>query len=676
VVTNTSASPAIAHVPENVTTLGVEIRGDTATQVIEVHAGRTLSGRNEVRVGANGRVDLNGGTLATNRWVNVRAGGEVGGDGTIAGDVYNEGTLSPGRRNDSPEWPHAAPPPLPPINLNTGTLTAVSFNFTGIQDDVPVTQTNFLSQYIELTDGLDFGPSVGPRWGSGGTDAGNELNVIGHTASSLAAAKTNGDYITFTVSPIDGVGIVPGNVSFRVWRNGGSAARNFAILSSVDNFTTALAQATYTDTGSAAQHTLTAIIPAIPDANALTGPIEYRLYAWGATSTTGGTHVNLASLNAKFVAVPTLEFDFSGVQDNAPLTALRRQNANLSLTAGLNFGPGVASRGANNAGNEFHVAGFSTDSTLQSALTNDDYLTFSVQPIAGMAMYPDSVSFTLWRQSGGSAADYALFSSIDGFTDGLELVQSHVATTGPANQQTVIGTFTNAQPTTNPVEFRLFGWNAANSLDSTHIVGASMRARFASVSGTPIDPTGRLIVQGDLYHLAGGVIAIGLGGTSVGFDYDTIDVSGDVELEGDLVVSFDNVGGNPFEPALNDSFDILTANQIIGAFQNVTLPTLSWQYNWRLDYLGDAVKLVVMATGDFNDDGIVDTADYLVWAKRGGTPAEYDVWNSQFGQLVASGSGGYVDASTNSIVPEPATFALAAAMLLGSAIVRRRRPES
>ena len=280
VVKNSAASAAIAHVSTNVSTLGIEIQGGTAKQVVEVHAGRTLSGRNEVRVGANGRVDLTGGTLATNRWVNVRSGGEVRGDGDIIGDVYNEGVISPGRTNDSPAWPIAAPPALPPINLNTGGCHGVNFNFTDIQDDVPIARVSTISQFLELTHGLDFGPSVGPRWGSGGTDEGNELNVIGHTATSLAAAKTNGDYITFTVNPVAGAGIVPTGVSFRLWRNGGTAA---AILRSSRVSTAsppALAQATYTDTGIGAQHTLTASIPAVADVNAYSTPIEYRLYAW------------------------------------------------------------------------------------------------------------------------------------------------------------------------------------------------------------------------------------------------------------------------------------------------------------------------------------------------------------------------------------------------------------
>jgi arylsulfatase A-like enzyme len=670
VVRNTSASPAIAHVSTNVTTLGVEIRGDTDTQVVEVHNGRTLSGRNEVRIGANGRVDLSNGTLATNRWVNVRSGAELRGAGTIDGDVYNEGTLSPGRRGDSPAWPIAAPPALPPINLNTGAVTAVNFNFSGIQDDVPIGQTTTISPYLELTHGLDFGPSVGPRWGAGGTDEGNELNVIGHTASSLTAAKTAGDYITFTVSPVDGAGMVPNNVSFRFWRNGNASARNFAILSSADNFSAVLTQATYTDTGIGAQHTLTANIPGVADADAFSTPIEYRLYAWGATSATGGTHVNLASLNAKFVAVPTLEFDFSGVQDvqdDSPLTALHRQHASITLASGLNFGPGVAPRGvghATNAGNEFNVAGFSTGSTLDSAIAGDDYLTFAVQPVPGLAMYPDSVSFTLWRQSADSATDYALFSSVGGFTSGQQLTAAHLTTTGSGNQHTITGAFAGAQPMTDPVEYRLYGWNAAASTDSTHVVGASMRARFASVVGTPIDPTGQLTVQGDLYHLHGGSIELDLGGHSAGVDYDVIEVLGSLELEGDLAISLADVGGLPFAPSLGDTFTLLTATQgVTGQFDDVSLPDLANGLDWRVDYLANSVKLSVNLPGDFNFDGSVNAADYPVWRKLGGSASEYNQWQENFGVSFAPG-GSLNHSNSNANVPEPESLAILSLLAL------------
>ena len=667
VVANNSASPTIAHVAADVTTLGVEVRGQSALQVVNIPAGRTLTGLNEVRVGARGRVDLAGGTLASHRWVNVKSGGQVIGQGTVVGDVYNAGTVAPGRTNDTPSWPVATPPALPPSNLNTSIATALTFNFSGVQDDVPVVEASTISPYLQLDHGLDFGPSVGPRWGSGGTDAGNELNVIGHTASSLAQAITNDDYLTFSVNSVAGAGVIPSSVSFQLWRNGGTAAQNFAILSSVGGFTSgaALAQATYVDTGIASQHTLSASIPAVT--NALTGPIEYRLYAWGATAATGSTHVNAASLAAKFVAVPTLEFNFSGVQNQAPLTALKRQDANISLTSGLDYGPGLNATSTGNAGNEFNVAGFSTGATQQSALTGNDYLTFSVQAVTGMTMIPDSISFTLWRQSGTSATDYAVFSSVGGFTSGQQLVQSHVTTIGSGNQITLSGSFLSPQATSDPIEFRLYGWGATTSLDSTHINAASMRARFASIVGVPIDPTGSISVQGDFYHQVGGQIAIDLGGHLAGVDYDTINVVGKIDLAGDLSVSLADAGGSPFAPTSGDIFQILTATQgVTGQFANVTLPTLAWNLNWSVNYLSNAVTLSVLITGDFNHDSFVNSADYVIWRKNNGSVADYNAWRTNFGTALGSGSGIIVGSTSGANVPEPAGIFL---LMIGAAFV-------
>ena len=75
-------------------------------------------------------------------------------------------------------------------------------------------------------------------------------------------------------------------------------------------------------------------------------------------------------------------------------------------------------------------------------------------------------------------------------------------------------------------------------------------------------------------------------------------------------------------------------------------------------------------TGDYNLNGIVDAADYVVWrdtltqmvppssgADGDGNVTidsdDYDVWRNHFGQS-AGGAGSYVIAS----VPEPATLAL------------------
>ena len=75
--------------------------------------------------------------------------------------------------------------------------------------------------------------------------------------------------------------------------------------------------------------------------------------------------------------------------------------------------------------------------------------------------------------------------------------------------------------------------------------------------------------------------------------------------------------------------------------------------------------------GDYNNDGIVDAADYVVWRQGLGVtymPNDYEVWRPHFGQTAGSSSG----ASANAAVPEPATLVLMI-FAAGSWCLRRRR---
>jgi hypothetical protein len=75
--------------------------------------------------------------------------------------------------------------------------------------------------------------------------------------------------------------------------------------------------------------------------------------------------------------------------------------------------------------------------------------------------------------------------------------------------------------------------------------------------------------------------------------------------------------------------------------------------------------------GDFDKNGVVDAADYVVWRDGLGTiytQADYDAWRGHFGQTLMTGAGIGVSAS----VPEPAALLLltTALAVLGSG--RRR----
>jgi hypothetical protein len=59
--------------------------------------------------------------------------------------------------------------------------------------------------------------------------------------------------------------------------------------------------------------------------------------------------------------------------------------------------------------------------------------------------------------------------------------------------------------------------------------------------------------------------------------------------------------------------------------------------------------------GDYNDDGRVDAADYVVWRKSGGPATGYNAWRTNFGR--SSGSGATLE--SGGAVPEPASSVLA-----------------
>jgi hypothetical protein len=87
----------------------------------------------------------------------------------------------------------------------------------------------------------------------------------------------------------------------------------------------------------------------------------------------------------------------------------------------------------------------------------------------------------------------------------------------------------------------------------------------------------------------------------------------------------------------------------------------------------DGNNRVFMATalsGDYNGDGTVDAADYVVWRRTGSDQAAYNAWRSNFGATLGT-------ASAAASAPEPAALVQAAAAVgtvLGSLCRRRRYP--
>ena len=97
-------------------------------------------------------------------------------------------------------------------------------------------------------------------------------------------------------------------------------------------------------------------------------------------------------------------------------------------------------------------------------------------------------------------------------------------------------------------------------------------------------------------------------------------------------------------------------------------------YNPMMFTLIDNIEVSVLSTsgpdGDYNDDGFVDGADFLVWQQGGSpnplTPGDLEAWKTNFGTSVMA-------TAAVGAVPEPTTLGLAlVASSLGWAAARRR----
>jgi autotransporter-associated beta strand protein len=148
---------------------------------------------------------------------------------------------------------------------------------------------------------------------------------------------------------------------------------------------------------------------------------------------------------------------------------------------------------------------------------------------------------------------------------------------------------------------------------------------------------------GTLTMAGGSILGMEIGSTS-----DQVVVGGAATLGGTLAVSF----AEGFIPVVGQTFTLLTASTRTGTFVEA-LPSFG---NLTLDVTYDAqnvlVEVVPILPGDFNADGAVNAADYIVLRKGGSgfTQSDYDDWRRHFGETLPEGASQSEDFSN---VPEP-----------------------
>jgi autotransporter-associated beta strand protein len=200
-------------------------------------------------------------------------------------------------------------------------------------------------------------------------------------------------------------------------------------------------------------------------------------------------------------------------------------------------------------------------------------------------------------------------------------------------------------------------------------------------SGVPNDSNNSLILAGNIGE-SGGSFGI----TKVGMN--TVTLSGSLSYTGNTTIS---AGTLSVSPLSGPSTFANTADVLIdtGAILNLNFtgqdtirdlylagsPVSPGTYNEAngMGFITGSGALLVMGgvglPGDYNVDGKVDAADYVVWRKNPGAfPVDaYSTWRANFGNPPGGGA-----AVSPSAVPEPGAIMLVWCAMFGAAFLRGR----
>ena len=181
-----------------------------------------------------------------------------------------------------------------------------------------------------------------------------------------------------------------------------------------------------------------------------------------------------------------------------------------------------------------------------------------------------------------------------------------------------------------------------------NLINSTVNGNLVNGAGSNSSLLGSNSFSDDLVLAGGDTMLIDIAG-GLPSQFDVVTVGGDATLAG-LILAVSLISG--FMPTAGQQFTVLTANNIV---DNGLMLGGSAANSFSL--LVDSTSVVLQAIGlpgDYNYDGTVDAADYVVWRKTDGTPAGYNLWRTHFGQTAGTGSG----AITNAAVPESTTFML------------------
>jgi hypothetical protein len=219
------------------------------------------------------------------------------------------------------------------------------------------------------------------------------------------------------------------------------------------------------------------------------------------------------------------------------------------------------------------------------------------------------------------------------------------------------------------------------------VVGA--RGTHTFTNGLVLSSNGILSGDGDI---VGNVSGSAGGKVQVGASPGLINVTGDWNNSGlGISLEIDNLAASLIPGEQFDQLNIsgqftnggtvtIDRSQLVGASTQQQLKLIGWgstsglssstavsflggsplPYAFQPDGLYVTVDAAAGIPGDYNNNGVVDAGDYVLWRKNpatyGGTPGGYNTWRSNFGK--PAGSGASLANGVGAAVPEPAGYAI------------------
>lgn len=358
--------------------------------------------------------------------------------------------------------------------------------------------------------------------------------------------------------------------------------------------------------------------------------------------------ITLAIADLMFASIANL--DVAGDFDVGPVggdgMASSMATASLSnITSGviggdIDIGIATGSTGdINSANGELSV----TNSTLQVG---------SGQSLPGGINIGDITATLAQRANGsGEALLQGAQLSLAGSIDVANLAGGGGAATNTATGRLLLSSSTATASALNVATIAAGTQGTANGT-------LTLNPSFVDISGAAVFGDGATLEM----TLAGTARADGTIGPG---QYAAID-AGSFELDGELVVSL----ADSFSPAAGQSFSLLVADSISGAFDSVDLPSLPSGLDWQTTQSANAFTISLVSLGlpgDYNFDGFVDAADYTTWSDMLGQSgsglaadgnnngqidlADYAVWKTNFGAVAPP-------SAQSSGVPEPSALTL------------------